>query len=272
MKNIRFSHLQTFTLSLACLSSLPSFAQTKECQKPGLEIMQEMEKSQSTNFEYELQELTLQDLKSKSEEKRQMQRFSRDQENQKRTLISFMAPVDIRGTALLNWENESREDDQWLYLPALKRTQRIASSGKKNYFLGTDFTFADLESETLSEYNYTCESIFKCGRNECYKIIALPKTPEIQTKTDYSKRILTIRQDNLTNLRIEFFDNREQLLKTLNNTNWKQHGSVWRPDKSVMTRHDVHETTIMVGERKIGEPIDDVTFTERFLLNGMHLR
>jgi outer membrane lipoprotein-sorting protein len=257
-------------LALALVSS--SYAQEKACDKTGLVVMQEMEKAQMINYEFELQELTLKDLRTNNEEKRQLQRFSRDTEQQKKALISFLSPTDIRGTALLSWENKTREDDQWLYLPALKRTQRIASSGKKNYFLGTDFTFADLESETLEEYNYECENLFRCGRNECYRIIATPKTPQIQAKTDYSKRIITVRSDNLTTLRIEYYDNRNELLKTLNNSNWKQHGSIWRPDRSVMTRHGVHETTMMVGERKVGEVIDDITFTERFLLNGMHMR
>jgi hypothetical protein len=261
-----------FLSLILVFSSSILHAQTKACDKTGLQVMQEMEKAQFVNFEYELQELTLKDLRSSTEETRQMQRFSRDADDQKRTLISFMSPTEIRGTALLSWENKTREDDQWLYLPALRRTQRIASSGKKNYFLGTDFTFADLESETLEEYNYECEHIFRCGRNECYRIIAKPKTPQIQAKTDYQQRIFTIRSDNLTTLRIEFFDNRGELLKTLNNSNWKQHGTLWRPDRSVMTRHGVHETTVNVGERKLGEVIDEMTFTERFLTNGMHMR
>lgn len=259
-------------IALTLLSSLKAYGQELECDKTGLAIMQEMEQAQQVKYEYELQELNLKDLKSGTEEKRQMQRFARDLEDQKRTLISFMAPTDIRGTALLSWENQEREDDQWLYLPALKRTQRIASSGKKNYFLGTDFTYADLESETLEDYNYNCEAIFKCGRNECYRIQALPKTPQIQAKTDYSKRVFFVRKDNLTNLKIDYYGNGEEVMKTLANTQWKQHGTLWRPDKSVMTRHGIHETTVQVGERKLNEVIDEMTFTERFLLNSMHMR
>jgi hypothetical protein len=264
--------LKICLLFLASLALSHINAQEKACDKTGLVVMQEMEKAQMVNYEFELQELTLKDLKTNNEEKRQLQRFSRDTDQQKKALISFLSPTDIRGTALLSWENNAREDDQWLYLPALKRTQRIASSGKKNYFLGTDFTFADLESETVEDYNYECQTLFRCGRNECYRILATPKTPQIQAKTDYSRRIITVRSDNLTTLRIEYFDNRNELLKTLNNSNWKQHGSIWRPDRSIMTRHGVHETTMMVGERKVGELIDEITFTERFLLNGMHMR
>lgn len=247
-----------------------------QCGKSGLEIMQEQEKVQKVDFEEVSQQLTLKNLASKSSEEkiRQMKRYLKDKDDDVKSLISFFAPTDIKGTALLNWDNKDRDDDQWLYLPGLRKLQRIASSGKRKYFLGTDFTYVDLENESLQDYNYNCTKIVKCGgSDQCYRIEAEPKNKEALKKTGYQKRILYIQNDALYTKRVVFYDLKGKKLKTLTNTDWKNlSGKVYRSYKSVMERHGVQQTTIQVVEHKIGNKIDDSTFTERYLNQQKHIR
>ena len=186
---------------------------------------------------------------------------------------AFTHPRDIKGTALLSWEQKDREDDQWMYLPDLKKMQRIAGSNKKKYFMGTDFTFVDLESEQIEDYDYKCLQLKKCAKAVCYEIEATPKDKKIQRNTGYKRRVLLIRKSPLITLRVKFFDQRDTLIKTLTNSSWKKYpNGVLRNNKSVMDRHNFHKTIIEVQDRSVNTKIDDATFTERFVTKGMHVR
>jgi len=244
-----------------------------KCSKAGSEIMRLQEKYHRTNSEHEIQKIKLSDIKSGAKESRDMERFKKtDAEDLTKSLVVFKSPTNIKGTALLSHEQADRGDDQWLYVPELRKTQRIAPSGKKNYFMGTDFTFADMENENLNQNEYTCEKEGKCGGSTCFIIEAKPKSPTIARSTGYSKRKLWVRTDNYTTLRVKYYDRKEAELKTLTNSRWKKYGkTAWRPQLSVMERSGLHKTEIETIERKVDTPVQDLYFQERYLLKGMHL-
>ena len=261
-------------LAIVTLLTIFSFSANAQCKKTGQEIMEKQESLQEVDFELLVQDVTLEDLKTKVKENRQLRRHSMSKgEGKEKTLTTFLEPNDIKGTALLNWKNKGRSDDQWLYLPALRKMQRIASSGKRKYFMGTDFTYSDLEGENLANYNYKCLKEEKCGKKTCWVIEAIPKDKDRVDETGYSKRVLEVRQKRYITEKIDYYDKKGQLLKTLVNSKWKKFGKgLWRPQQSVMTRHGFHETTISTKDRTVNKPIDDVTFTERFITKGMHTR
>ncbi|MGB0452832.1 MAG: outer membrane lipoprotein-sorting protein [Bacteriovoracaceae bacterium] len=243
------------------------------CDKTGLEVMKIQEKYHQTASEKEFQSITLKDLKSGSTENRDMQRTKKTVNSLSKSLIVFSSPSSIKGTALLSHEQNERGDDQWLYLPALRKTQRIAPSGKKNYFMGTDFTFADLEDEALSQYDYSCKKLSKCGPDKCYLIEATPKNKRIVKDTGYSMRKLWVRNDTYVTVRIKYLDPKGNDLKTLTNSQWKKYGkTAWRPRKAVMKRPGLHQTTVLTKERKVDLPISEEIFQERYLIKGMHLK
>ena len=245
-----------------------------ECKKTGLAIMKKQKKRQHVDFEVMTQEVILEDLKTSTKEIRKLRRHNMDLGKMKtKTLTTFLSPNDIKGTALLNWKNEHRSDDQWLYLPALKKMQRIQSSGKRKYFMGTDFTYSDLEGETLSSWDYQCEALVKCGKKKCYKVIATPKSSDMKSETGYSKRILWVRKKIYATVKAEFYDRKGKLLKTMKNSKLKKYSKkLWRAKKSIMTRVGFHKTTMNINDIKLNEVIDTKTFTERFITKGMHTR
>ena len=100
-----------------------------------------------------------------------------------RMVFIFLNPADIKGTALLTWQHEDRDDDQWLYLPARGKMQRIAKGGEKSYFMGTDFTYEDLQPETLDDYAYTQLKDDNIEGHLCYVVRAVPADQKRKRRT-----------------------------------------------------------------------------------------
>ena len=116
-------------------------------------------------------------------------------------LLTFVSPTDISGTSILTIQHEDKDDNQWLYLPVLRKAKRISPSKKGDRFMGTEMTYEDLSnylSEPMEDYNYESVGEEKVLEKNCYKIIA---TPREGVKTEYSKRILWI--DKTIHLQIQ---------------------------------------------------------------------
>lgn len=242
------------------------------CEMDAKTIMDKVVNTQSAKSEREIQQLFLVDVKSNTKEKRTIERYSIDDKNgNTKSLINFTAPADIKGTALLSW-NTSGSKDQWLYIPANRKLQRIGSGSKKNYFMGTDFTYADLDGEIRSENKYTCKNTTSCnkGKANCYVIEALPASSAIKRKTGYKKRILFIDKSKFVTYKIDYFNLAGKHFKTGRYQNWQNFGKTMRPEVASMDRHEKHKTFIKIVERNINKKLDDVVFTKRYLEKNMH--
>lgn len=250
-----------------------SFSLQAACDLDGMSIMKKQLEQNRISSETETQEIVLLDVKTNTKEKRGMRTLTKRSggENEK-SLLTFTDPKEIKGVAVLNW-NESGQEDQWLYSPDLKKLQRIAKGSKKNYFMGTDFTFADLEGEKLKNNKYNCLKETACGKAEtCYEVEALPENDDIKESYGYSKRILLVEKGNLRTLRIDFYDLGNKKIKYLENAQWAQYGKAWKPTMAVMTREGEHKTFIRVSDRKVGEKIDDEVLSQRYLQKEMHIQ
>lgn len=266
-KTLLFSLLITFTSSF-----VPNLY--AKCDKDGATIMKEQNEKQSAKTEQEDQQIVILDIATKKKEKRKMKRFSRKKsEEDKKSVMYFNEPKTIKGSGLLSWKSASG-DNQWLYIPELKKLQRVASGSRKNYFMGTDFTFADLEGENLKKNKYTCSQEVSCqkGKSVCYVITATPISDKEARDIGYSKRMLLVDKKDLITLKIVFFDLKGSKLKTAEYTNWAQDKGLWRPNLAIMDRHGVQKTFIKVNARTLNGAIDDVVFTKRFLKKEMHIK
>ncbi len=256
------------------INAVPSFADPSEGELTGRQIMEKQKELHKVSSEFESQKMVLVD-KSGTKETRDVRRYIQEQEETDvfRSLIVFLQPPDIKGTALLNWQHKDQSDDQWLYLPAQGKMQRIAKGGGRNYFMGTDFTYEDMQSEEFDDYTYTLlreEPIADEG--DCYVVEALPATKEKQRGSGYSKRIMWLRKDIFITVKVEFYDRRKKLIKTQTNSAFENvKGTIWRAKKTLMDNIKVqHKTAIMVVKRTVNEEIPAKTFTERFILKGEH--
>ncbi|MCG8634408.1 MAG: outer membrane lipoprotein-sorting protein [Desulfobacterales bacterium] len=243
----------------------------------GRQVMEKQEELHKAQSEYGEEVMLLVDTKSGSKEKRDVKRYAKDVgDDLNRALLVFLKPADIKGTALLTHENPDT-DDQWLYMPAVKKMQRIAQGSKKSYFMGTDFTYEDMEPEDIDNYNYTIKKEETADHvkppKDCYVIEAVPANKEKKKATSYSKRLIWVDKENFTTVKVEFYDRRKRLLKTQKSFEFENlTGTVYRPKKTIMDNHKKkHKTLSLVKKRTLNESIEDSVFTERFIMSGKHV-
>ena len=260
--------------SFFAINTTPSFAAPEEDKLTGRQIMEKQKELHKVSSEIEFQKMVLVD-KSGTKETRDVRRYIQEQEEVDvfRSLIVFLQPADIKGTALLNWQHKDQSDDQWLYLPAQGKMQRIAKGGGRNYFMGTDFTYEDMQSEEFDDYKYTLlkEEPF-AEEGTCYVVEAIPATKEKERGSGYSKRVMWLRKDIFLTVKVDFYGRRKKLIKTQTNSAIENvKGTIWRAKKTLMDNFKVkHKTAIMVVKRAVNEEIPAKTFTERFILKGEH--
>jgi len=241
------------------------------CDKSGLSIIKSQKQKLQVTNEKETQEITLVDLVSNYKEKRKLVRYVSNKNGIEKSLLNFKEPKEVKGAALLSWD-ESGSKNQWLYLSSLKSLQRIASGSKKKYFMGSDFTFADLEGENLTDYKYQCLKEIKCaGKFTCYMVEATPISRKVSRNYGYKKRMLLIDKTKLLTLMINFYNLKGQKFKTLKNSKWRKIKNTYRPSLSVMSRKK-HKTLIKSLNRDINSKIKPIIFSKRFLEKEMHMK
>ena len=131
--------------------------------------------------------------------------------NGDKTISTFLSPADVKGTKVLGHEHIDRDDDQWLYLPALKRVKRIASRNKSGSFMGSEFSYEDIGNQNYQKYTYDGEpEIVKFNEKECYKSARIPK----DKNSGYTKQISWVDTKDFLIQKVEYYDRKGELLKT----------------------------------------------------------
>ncbi len=194
--------------------------------------------------------------------------YSKDYLNEKKTMMYTLEPADVRGIRFLSWEynNDAKDDDRWLYMPAMKKIRRITSaSSKQEYFFGTDFTFDDLSERKLSDDEHKYIKDENIENTKCWVVESKPTDP----KSMYSKKISWIAQSNNFPLRVEFYDKMNNLLKTLSNTNIENISGIWICKNMKMVNHQTeHQTVLMISDASYNLKINEYLFTVPALEEG----
>jgi outer membrane lipoprotein-sorting protein len=236
----------------------------------GLEIMQKQRKLQRAHDEVETSVMKIYSKAGEVKERRLVSYALTPPDERSKTLLRFLAPRDVENTALLTWEGEGGDDDQWLYLPATRRVKRIAASGKKTRFMGTDFSYEDLRPENLDLHEYRLLGTESLEGAECYVIEARPATPRQAADSGYSRRKLWIRQDNYATVKQEFYERTGRLEKIgLSRRVVNVQGTLWRAGEVEMRDVQAGTRTIMVIQhRSLDTGLNDSFFTEAQLTRG----
>lgn len=168
-----------------------------------------------------------------------------------KSLSIFDKPHDVKGTAFLTYSHAIKPDEQWLYLPALKRVKRINSKNKSGPFMGSEFAYEDLASQEVAKYTY------KYIRDEKIKTREFPdgvdtfvieRYPAYE-HSGYTRQLAWVNKERYVAEKIEFYDRKNSLLKTLTNSGYKQYlGKFWRPDEMLMENHQTGKSTILKWE------------------------
>lgn len=157
-----------------------------------------------------------------------------------KSLIIFDSPADVKGTAFLTHSHPVEADDQWLYLPALKRIKRISSSNKSGPFMGSEFAYEDISSQEVEKYDYEYLGDETVAGRDCYRLQRIPR----YKNSGYTRQIVWLDKAMLQPMKIEFYDRKNKLLKTLTYFDYKQYkDKFWRPEHMLMVNHVNGKTT-----------------------------
>lgn len=167
-----------------------------------------------------------------------------------RFIIKFLSPAEIKSVAALTHENSGSTDDNWLYLPSNKRVRRISGANNTASFQGTEFTYEDLATLDVSEFEWRFleETTVQRGEEKVpvYKLAAKPTYKD----TGYSRLVVFVHRESWRNEKIDYYDKAGRLLKTRDAVEWHQlHGRFWREKKIDMTNHQTGKRTVLEQSR-----------------------
>ena len=178
-------------------------------------------------------------------------------------LTVFNQPRDVKGTAFLTFSHTNKPDDQWLYLPALKRVKRISSRNKSGPFMGSEFAYEDLSSFELEKYSYTYLKDEQLDGEDCYVVQQTP----VDRYSGYTKMVVWIDKAAYRVRKVDFYDRKRALLKTLSFTDYRQYlDKFWRADVLRMVNHQTAKTTEMIThEMRFNTGLRDRDFNKNSL-------
>ncbi len=157
-----------------------------------------------------------------------------------KSLSIFDQPRDVKGTAFLSFSHATRPDDQWLYLPALKRVKRISSRNKSGPFMGSEFAYEDISSQEVEKYRY---KHLRDEQLDGRDVFVVERYPEYEN-SGYTRQVAWIDAERYIPLKVDFYDRKDSLLKTLSYSDYRQYlDRYWRADSMLMVNHQNGKST-----------------------------
>jgi len=180
-----------------------------------------------------------------------------------KTLIRFTAPADVKGTLLLIYDHPDKDDDMWIFMPALKKVRRIISSEKGKSFMGSEFTNDDMSKPNQADFNYTLLGTVEYNGNTCWKIETTGIDTDIQKASGYSKTVRYIDQKNYVSHRVEYYDFSGNLHRIQHLSDYKeQTGKTYFAHRMVMENVQNKRVSEMIVNRlQMGTDLSENAFS-----------
>ena len=160
-----------------------------------------------------------------------------------KSLTIFDSPKDVKGTAFLNYSHKVSDDDQWLYLPALKRVKRISSRNKSGSFMGSEFSYEDIASQEIEKYTYKFVGDEKYEGMDCF---VMERYPVDKKNSGYSRQVSWIDKKEYRTLKVEYYDRKNAHLKTLTMSGHQQYEEkFWRASELHMINLQTGKSTLL---------------------------
>ena len=254
---------------VACLL-VPAYA---AAELTGREIMERVDARDDGDRATEDLEMILIDRRG-NRRVRKLRAFGVDQGEDEYTILFFLTPADVKDTGFLtyDYDDPDKDDDQWLYLPALSRTKRIASSDKSGSFMGSDFSYADMTERPVEAYEYTLMKETEVDGHPVWQIESVPVTEREKDETGYQKSVVFVRKDNFVVVRGVSWVKKGSRLKYLDVKQLEQIDGIWVPTEMHMTtkkgRETLHKTVLHARNVKFDQDLSEDLFTTRQLEKG----
>jgi len=186
-------------------------------------------------------------------------------------LVRFLAPADVKGTGLLTFDYENKDDDMWLFMPALRKTRRIISSEKSKSFMGSEFSYSDMTPPLLDDFTFTLLGEEEIDGFLCYKIVTIPNNDDVASDNGFSKKISWIRKDIFAAKKAVYYDLDEEIHKELNILKYKKLDASkgkYRAVHLIMDNKQNNRKSILIVDKIIFNPnVKDSYFTTHYLEN-----
>ena len=253
-----------FLAILAVAVEPPAARAAESAEERGLKIATEARERDKGfgNFTANLT-MTLRNKRGQ-ESKRQLRLQVIEVENDgDRTIFVFDRPRNVKGTGFLVHAHKTGPDDQWLYLPALKRVKRISSSKQSGSFMGSEFSYEDMGAVEVGKYTHRYLREEACGKLQCIVLERVPKSKD----SGYSRQLVWLDREELRNIRVQYFDRRNKHLKTMTVEDYKKYlDRFWRAGNISMTNHFTGKSTVLNWkDYKFGTDLDLGDFTKTAL-------
>jgi len=213
--------------------------------------------------------------KQNNERKRLIRSYTKDFNEDTYRILFFIKPADVKDTGFLTYDytNPKHDDDQWLYLPALRKTKRIASSDKSGSFMGSDFSYADMTNIQVDDYNFFLKREINVNQKNAWVIESIPRNKDIIDETGYTKSLLIVRQDNYIIIRAVHWLKKGARLKYMDVKKLELIGNIWTPTEIHMTtkkgKNIHHKTILRFKNTRYDQSLDKKLFTLRQLEKGI---
>ena len=243
---------------LFSLDVLPVHSENAE--ETGLKIAQDAHAREKGFVNFTAQQTMVLRNKHGQESQRQLRvKILEVPEDGDKSLFVFDEPRDVKGTALLIHGHRESADDQWLYLPALKRVKRISSSNQSGSFMGSEFAYEDLTAQAVEKFTY------RYLRDEAYGDLTCTVTERfpVDKKSGYSRQVVWRDKDELRVWKVAYYDRKNSHLKTLTLGNYAQYlDRYWRAGEMTMVNHLTGKSTVLTWtDFEFQTDLDDRDFT-----------
>lgn len=192
-----------------------------------------------------------------------------DNGDTEKKVIRFLSPADVKGTGLLTYDYEKKDDDMWLYMPALRKTRRIISSEKAKSFMGSEFSYADVAPPALDDFTYKKLGEEKVKDVLCWKIEIVPKDDDIADENGFSKKISFIGKKDFVTRKAIYYDIDGELHKEMNINKIKEvdpENKKFRAvDLIMVNKQNGRKSTLLIEKLEVNPDIKDEFFTIRYL-------
>lgn len=256
---------QLITVSIMALFLFPGFVEAQTAEEKGLAIAVEADLRDKGFSDYTAEMLmTLKNKHGQSSERKIRIKTLEVANDGDKSLSIFDTPRDVKGTAFLTFTHKTGDDDQWLYLPALKRVKRISSRNKSGSFMGSEFAYEDISSQEIEKYSYKWIRDEKYDGQDCFVV---EQYPVDKKNSGYTRQVTWIDKTEYRTLKVEYFDRKQSHLKTLTVSGFQKYlDKHWRADNMSMVNHqNGKSTTLKWADYKFKVGLKDSDFSKNSL-------
>jgi hypothetical protein len=210
-----------------------------------------------------------------SQRVRKIRGYHQKSEKRSDSILFFLDPADVKNTAFLTYDYKQQgvDDDQWLYLPALRKTKRIAGGDQSGSFMGSDFNYSDMTEPNIADFVYKKQGEPVVEGEKTWQIEAIPINKEVESDTGYSKSVMFVRQDNFVPIRSVSWVSRSRKMKFMKVAKLSQIEGIWVVMESQMAtkegRTTIHSTYLRNSNIRFSQNLPKEIFSVRQLEKGL---